>query len=112
MIKAHHVTEELERNGFHYAIPLWQEMTDLAETDMDYCIVFDDWLENGGTVKLRDELCDQFREHTHLFEDHEVHKKPWLDAWMAIATARHQIINASGQQLSVHEETPPAPPGP
>ncbi|MBO9428616.1 hypothetical protein [Sulfitobacter sp. R18_1] len=90
-IKAHDVTQYLIDNDFSYAVALWLEMIEHADADKEYGTDFDDWLANGGTVKLRDDLCDQFRGRDHLFRDHEVHKNPWLDAWMAIDNARHQL---------------------
>ncbi len=102
MITADAVTEHLKETSRDHAIPMWEAMCERAETDAEYGKIFYKWLEEGGTVILRDDLCLQFKDQNHLFQEHPVHRYPWDDAWMAIDTTRYHL------RLD-EEASPPSP---
>jgi len=71
------------------ATALLDAIHERAGTDAEYAGALSGWLDAGGTLVLRDVLCDPFRDAGFLDGER---RYPWWDAFTAIDTAR---LNAS-----------------
>ena len=71
------------------ATAMLDAMRERARGDAEYAEALSGWLDTGGTVVLRDILCDPFKGADFLDGGR---RYPWWDAFTAIDTAR---LNAS-----------------
>jgi hypothetical protein len=72
-----------------HALPLWRAIIQKSMDDAFYASNFETWLENGGTVLLRDMLATPFKDAAFSKRQDGPCARgyPWDDAWMAIDSA-------------------------
>lgn len=80
-----------------HALPLVDAIEAKAGTDQNYAALAQDWLARGGTVILRDEVCEPFRHADFVLAEQGSiadGKRPYAynDMWMAVDSARHEIV--------------------
>ena len=76
----------LTENYCVYAIPLFDAIVARSTVDAEYRIHFENWLTEGGTVLLRDELCGPFKNAEFITGQVDL-KYPLHDNWTAIDSA-------------------------
>lgn len=87
------------RPGYEFAIPMLNAI-ETTEQFSPYGENFrrdlNDWLDNGGTVLLRDCICERFRMYDFVLEqtgplDEGKHPYAFVDMWMTLDSARHEL---------------------
>ncbi len=68
-----------------------------AREDTVYAAWVEEWLAEGGTITLRDEICETFRRADFVLAEQgsiAEGKRPYAynDMWMAVDSARHEIV--------------------
>jgi hypothetical protein len=79
----------LDENNRSHAIPLFDAIRTRASNDNPFKEHFTQWLDEGGTLLLRDELCAPFKDADFINAQTD-RRYPWHDAWTAIDSARLQ----------------------
>ena len=79
-----------------YALPMLDAIEAKAAQESHYACLLNRWLSEGGTVLLRDDLCDCFRRAPFVIEATgplREGKFPYAfaDMWMALDSARHAL---------------------
>lgn len=82
MLTAEYIYRQLEQTNRQHAVPLMDAICDHASKDAEYATVLSNWLANGGTLILRDDLCDRFK-YANLFKGSK-RRYPWFDAFTAL----------------------------
>lgn len=77
----------LEQHDRAHALSLFDAIVERAATDAAFARHLDAWLEDSGTVLLRDKLCRPFQTAAFITTQPD-RRYPWEDAWMAIDSAR------------------------
>lgn len=75
-----------------YALDMWLAMAERCKTDKEYRTKFNKWLNEGGTVELRDELCYPFQETEVVSKFNGQLRYPYHEIWTAIDTIRHNQV--------------------
>ena len=102
------IPSEFHGNAYAYALPMVDAIELRTQDDPAYSNHVQVWLDQGGTVLLRDEICDCFREADFVMAEQGSildgkHPYAFNDMWMAIDTARHLVRIRSTSQPE-HEQ--------
>lgn len=73
------------------------DMIQRCETDEEYTGKLAEWLTNGGTVLLRDELTAPFKDAWYVKVNEEGFYDHWHECWTALDTARLNAGIATGE---------------
>lgn len=65
------------------SLMLWQTILHRAKVDAAYATHLGNWLDQGGTIHLRDMLCSPFKD----IKFNSTRRYPFADAWMGIDSA-------------------------
>lgn len=71
-----------------YAFALADAITEKAKSDADYAAALAEWLDQGGTVLLRDRLCRPFENAAFIALSAGHFRYPWDECWTALDSAR------------------------
>lgn len=97
-----------------FALPMVDAMEARAKVDFDYCRALALWLSEGGTVLLRDDLCEGLKnadfvqaEQGSLLDG----KRPYAfnDMWMSVDTAWLNCAVRAGIRPPYTEDIPKEP---
>ncbi len=82
MLTEEYIYCQLNQNDREHAIPLMDAICDYASKDTEYAEALRNWMTNGGTLILRDDLCDRFKD-ADLFKGSK-RRSPLFDAFTAL----------------------------
>lgn len=83
------IKKHVYANGFAYAIEMIEAIEKKAKRNPPYAAKVQNWLINGGTVLLRDEICSYFKSASFIdYAKIAGVPLPFENMWQALDSAR------------------------